>query len=159
MSNVFQIIGNNRLFPELNDSGNADVLIAGPCCVCPIPGKVITVTVMVSAAAGNLRVGIYSDSGGAPNALLAESASTAAVAGWQQITLTAPATLAEGAAFWIVTLCDNNGLSISQELFAAGGSELNYYAGFAYGALPNPFPTPDGTSNKARSAFCRIDPP
>lgn len=161
MGSAFQILGNIHKYPG-QDSGNDDTLILGPCLYCPIDGEVVDVSVLVLTAAGNIRVGIYADNGtGTPGALLGESASTAAVAGWMTIALTAPAALDAGDSFWIATLCDDNGLETSQEVDdnAGRGNELDLITtGVTFGALPDPWPGETTTGSRARAVFARVNP-
>lgn len=160
MGQVFQNLGNFHRYPG-TDSGNADTLIAGPCILSPDGGEITEVFLLVITAAGNVRVGIYADNGtGTPGALLGQSASTPAVAGWMTIGLVAPAVIPTGSSFWIATLCDNNGLETSQEVDdnAGRGTELDQIVAHAFGALPDPFPAPTSTGSRARAIGSRIVP-
>jgi hypothetical protein len=160
MGQIFENVGNLHRYPG-TDSGNDDTLIAGPCTFSPDGGEVSEVFLLVITAAGNVRVGIYADNGsGTPAALLGQSASTPAVAGWMTIGLLAPAVIPAGSSFWIATLCDDDGLVTSQEVDdnAGRGTELDQIVAQAFGALPNPFPAPTSTGSRARAIGCRVVP-
>ena len=62
----------------------------------------ITNVKVVCAQSANLKVAIYSDNANAPNALLAESASTAVVSGNNRLQLASPLSVTEGTYYWIV---------------------------------------------------------
>lgn len=122
-----------------NDAG---AIMASPA-TATSTGNVINVKVRNGdVVAGNRRVAIYSDSAGAPDALLAESASTAisGASSWQTINLISSAAVTNGVAYWIAYQVDDATAATRRQ--TAGGSKFKVQA---YGAFPNPFGAPMST--------------
>jgi hypothetical protein len=94
----------------------------------------------VGTAAGNLRLGIYSDSRGSPGTLQAQTDSAAAVSGWNTLNVTSSVQLNPGS-YWLVYEYDNAGLSFRS---VAGGSQVKW-RGSTFAALPSSFGTPTGS--------------
>ena len=87
----------------------------------------------VSTTGGQLRLGIYSDSGNAPGALLAETAAFTPVAGWNTRTVLTQPSLPAGT-YWLAFLPQNN--TLAGRLTVAGSGR--YYA-YPFGSLPAAF--------------------
>ncbi len=87
----------------------------------------------VSTTGGQLRLGIYSDSGNAPGALLAETAAFTPVAGWNTRTVLTQPSLPAGT-YWLAFLPQNN--TLAGMLTVAGSGR--YYA-YPFGSLPAAF--------------------
>jgi hypothetical protein len=69
-------------------------------------GSVSTIKIK-GTGSGNVKVAIYSDSGGAPGTLLAQQGtSTPIVAGWNSLTLTSATTVTPGTSYWLAYVAD-----------------------------------------------------
>jgi hypothetical protein len=88
----------------------------------------------VSSVAGNLRLGIYDDSNGRPNKLVASTPEITPVVGWNIRSVTNPVALARGT-YWLVYLPQSSNLHFR---LAQNGTAVWY--GYPYGALPAKFP-------------------
>jgi hypothetical protein len=64
----------------------------------------------VATTGGQLRLGIYNNSGSAPGALVAQTAAFTPVAGWNTQAVTTPVSLSPGT-YWLVFLPQNNTLA------------------------------------------------
>lgn len=156
MGSTFQILGYN-LRGGLDDPGNMDFVIVGPEVVSPIDGEIVSVTIYVVTPVGNIRAGIYDSNGGGgyPGALLGESASVPAVAGWQEIPLTTPVPVLAGQPFWMAQTFDDNACVTR---LGASNSAEGWVKGNLYGPLPDPFPAGANFGDRARTCFCRVNP-
>lgn len=65
-----------------------------------IAGLIVDIRVKMSASC-NAKAAIYEDNGGVPSALVAESNSTACVAGWNVLPLTSSKPLTASTTYWI----------------------------------------------------------
>ena len=89
----------------------------------------------VSTASGQLRLGIYNNSGNAPGTLMAQTAAFTSVAGWNTQVVTTPVTLPPGT-YWLVFLPQNNTLAGRLGLSGAG----RHYS-YTFGAMPSTYST------------------
>lgn len=89
----------------------------------------------VSTTGGQLRLGIYNNSGSAPGALMAQTAAFTPVAGWNTQVVTTPVTLSPGT-YWLVFLPQNNTLAGRLGLSGSG----RHYS-YTFGALPSTYST------------------
>ena len=87
----------------------------------------------VSTTGGQLRLGIYSNSGGAPGALLAETAAFTPVAGWNTQPVLTQTALPAGI-YWLAFLPQSN--TLAGRLTVAGSGR---YYGYTFGAMPAAF--------------------
>lgn len=110
-------------------------------------GALETVGLDIHAAAGNMRLAIYSDVGGVPTALLGESASTAiAGTGFQDAAVTGVSIVAT-AQYWLAFQLDNSGAGPHYD------NAAKYEKNQAYGAYPNPL---QGSSSSNYSPHMRM---
>jgi len=65
----------------------------------------------VQTASGNLEIGLYSDSGGSPHTLLANSITSTAVSGWNDFVLYPNVTISTGTHYWIALFTDSGALA------------------------------------------------
>ena len=157
MGKAFQLIGEFTVC-AVDDPGNQDVLCVGPSIVATIDGQIQSLTLFVGTAAGNVRVAVYAadGTGGAPDTLLGESASVAAVEGWQTIPLVAPVPVSAGDGFWLACNFDDGGCATR---LGAIDSAVGHIVAQAYGAMPDPFPLGGSApGNRTRSFYCLINP-
>lgn len=99
-------------------------------------GRLFSLGLNIETAAGNIRLGLYSTySGGVFSGLLCQSASTSAVAGWNDLSVTS-IKIIQGKTYYLAWLCDSNSLKIYYD-----ASSTDYYVSYAY----NTFPDPTGT--------------
>ena len=89
----------------------------------------------VSTTGGQLRLGIYNNSGSAPGALMAQTAAFTPVAGWNTQVVTTPVALSPGT-YWLVFLPQNNTLAGRLGLSGSG----RHYS-YTFGALPSTYST------------------
>jgi hypothetical protein len=89
----------------------------------------------VSTAGGQLRLGIYNNSGTAPGTLMAQTAAFTPVTGWNTQAVTTPVTLPPGT-YWLAFLPQNNTLAGRLALSGAG----RHYS-YTFAALPSAFST------------------
>src|SRR5262245_158949 len=125
------------------DSGNGNLLVAQKAQLTQA-GKLESLSFYVATASGNLRLGLYDATGpnGGPGALLAQTASTAAVTGWNTIDVQTPVDLA-AATYWLTYLPSSDGLAFVK---ARDGTSSGVSASFTYGAMPGSFPSSSSTT-------------
>lgn len=108
-------------------------------------GTIWKIGLNIYAAAGNVRLAIYDDSGNAPKNLLGQTDSVAASGtGWQDVTITKDASgnpisgvqVGSGKQYWVALQCDSSTLSLP---FVRAGTER--YRSWTYGAFPATFGT------------------
>ena len=120
-------------------------------------GTITKVGVNVATPAGNIMTAIYADSSGNPGALLASSNSTAAVLGWNNLTLNTPVSVTAGTTYWLGFNNDDENLDTYRD---PNGTHV--YVSQTYGSFPNPFGTPDGTrpfTQHMRVTYASTPPP
>jgi hypothetical protein len=103
-------------------------------------GTITKVGINIATPAGNIMTAIYADSSGSPGALLASSSSTAAVSGWNDLTLNTPVSVTAGTTYW---LCFNNDDDNIDTYRDPDGSHV--YVSWTYDSFPDPFDIPAGT--------------
>ena len=110
----------------------------------------------VAAVAGQLRMSLYSDSGGAPGGLLAQGGPQNAVAGWNNVTVAATA-LSAGT-YWIAWSQTAGGPFVSLCYFDyATFGDTYFKTGYAFGTFPGAAPAGgvfEQVSFSAFGAFC-----
>ena len=97
------------------------------------PSNLINIGTNIKASSGNIRMAIYNDSGGSPNYLINQTASTAMVSGWNNFTLTAQ--LNGSTQYWL-------GVQVSSstaDMYYVASGTTKYYFG-AYGSFPTTLP-------------------
>jgi len=95
-----------------------------------------------SPSGGNVHLGIYSDSGGAPGSLILDAGAVSIVNGWTAITGLSLSSLTLGTNYWLVFLQDSFN-NISYTSGAPSGSVAGAHCsttGTSYGSLPSTFP-------------------
>lgn len=120
-------------------------------------GTITKVGVNVATPAGNIMTAIYADSSGSPGALLAYSNSTAAVSGWNDLTLNTPVNVTAGTTYWLAFNNDDNNLDTYRD---PNGTHV--YVAQTFGSFPNPFGTPAGTrpfTQHMRVTYATTPPP
>lgn len=107
--------------------------IFGWAIVASASGTIKTIGMNLKTAAGNIRLALYSTySGGKFSGLLGQSASTTAVAGWNDLPIGA-VSVVKDATYYIVAQLDNN---TAAAYYIASGTRI--YGTFTYGAFPDP---------------------
>ncbi len=120
-------------------------------------GKIIKVGINVATPAGNIMTAIYADSGGSPGALLAYSNITAAVLGWNDLTLNTPVNVTGGTTYWLAFNNDDDNVDTYRD---PNGTHV--YVTQTFGSFPDPFGTPTGTrpfTQHMRVTYASTPPP
>jgi hypothetical protein len=120
-------------------------------------GTITKVGVNVATPAGNIMTAIYADSSGNPGDLLAYSNSTAAVSGWNDLTLNTPVAVTAGTTYWLAFNNDNDNVDTYRDPNGA-----HVYIEQTYGSFPNPFGAPTGTrpfTQHMRVTYASTPPP
>jgi len=119
----------------IQGAGTAGFIEAYPV-VASASGSLMALIKNVRVAAGNMRLGIYADNGNTPvgGALLAQSASTAVVGGFNILIVTG-VSIVTGTKYWVAYQLSSNSC-ISD--YINGGAQ--FYAAYAYGVFPETFP-------------------
>jgi len=116
----------------MNYSGMANQLVAQQVTLSQ-SATIQSLSYYVATAGGQLRLGIYNNTGNNPGALLAQTATFTPVAGWNIQNVTTPTLLPAGT-YWLAFLPQNNTLS---GRIAFSGS-VRYYAS-TFGTLPTTY--------------------
>ncbi|MEM2098511.1 MAG: choice-of-anchor R domain-containing protein [Candidatus Bathyarchaeia archaeon] len=120
-------------------------------------GTITKVGVNVATPAGNIMTAIYADSSGSPGALLAYSNPTAAVSGWNDLTLNMPVAVTGGTTYWLAFNNDDDNVDTYRD---PNGSHV--YVSQTFGSFPDPFGTPAGTrpfTQHMRITYATTPPP
>lgn len=133
-------IGETEIFDEF-DCCNGDLLLVQDAALAQ-PGTLHSLSFYVTAAAGDLRLGIYDATGlgGNPGAKLAETNAFTPVVGWNTVNLLTPVALAAGD-YWLAYLPSSNGLEFRADRTIG---TFKYYA-HAFGPMPATFSTSHNT--------------
>lgn len=103
----------------------------------------------IITAAGNIRLGLFSDTANAPVNKLVESADTVAVAGWQYISV-ADTVLAAATSYWIAIIHSSASLRLYSKNVTSG---ITHMENQAYGAFPAVATPTDDTIEMNLRAF------
>ncbi len=154
-------MGETEILP-FDDNSNADLLLAQYARL-DEPGILLSLSFYVTHAAGNLRLGIYDDSGpdGGPGQKLVETNSFATVDGWNTADADIHVMLPAGN-YWLAYLPDDNNLGF---LKADTPDSRGVFYSYSFGPLPanfsaSPSMTPSHWSFYATlTTMPDIDPP
>lgn len=151
-------IGESTVLPTF-DSGNGDLLVAQSASLAQ-DATIQSLSFYVVTAAGNLRLGIYDDSGpsGGPGALKAQTASFAPTAGWNTQPVVTPVSLTAGT-YWLAYLASSNTLSFRK---IDDSSSSGVYYSQTFGTLPDTYSTSPSTTPSHWSFYATLsvaDPP
>ena len=130
-SSVLRIGETNIL--TIDNSGNGNRLVAQQVTL-PQSATIQSLSFYVGGGTGGqLRLGIYSDVGGGPGTLQAQTAAFTPAVGWNTQNVTTPVLLPAGT-YWLAYLPQNNNLSGRAATTGSG----RYYT-YTFGALPSTF--------------------
>lgn len=126
--------------PSGTDGGNGNMLLAQQATLAA-PGSLTSISFYVKTAGGNLRLGVYDNTGtgGKPGALIAQTGSFTPVVGWNTQPITS-GTLAAGT-YWLAYNPSSSTLG-----FPFVGSGTVWWRSFTFAALPSTFGTTSGGS-------------
>jgi len=96
-----------------------------------------SMAVNIITGTGNVRVGIYTDTGNNPGLLVAQSEEAAVVPGWNEITM--PQVYLTAGDYWLAFVKDNSSLSLAQDVGVTGDER---YGPCPYGPLPETWTNP-----------------
>ena len=116
------------------DSGNGNLLAAQQA-VLAQSATIQSLSFYVTCASGQLRLGIYSDAGGRPGTLQAQTVAFTPVVGWNTQNVLAPVSLPAGT-YWLAYLPQNNTLG-----FRVAASGLAWGYNYAFAAMPGTAPS------------------
>ena len=98
----------------------------------PVAGKVIRLHVYCPNTVGpNIRMGLYTDSSGAPQSLISESSPQTSIVGWNTVDIPDTASLAAGT-YWIALVSDGT-LGLAYDNGSLGDTQ---YQSMAFGPMP-----------------------
>jgi hypothetical protein len=127
------ILGQNNILTA-EDSGAANFLIAQQA-VLSQSGTIQSLNYFVSNPGGQLMLGIYTDNGGNPGALITQTDAFTPVAGWNMQNVTTPVSLPAGT-YWLAHFAEYISLK-SRYQFTGLARGYSY----TFGALPGTFST------------------
>ena len=142
-------IGSDAVWSGGNDSANGNLLSAQIAKLSKT-ATVQSLSFYVTAASGNLILGIYDASGlsGGPGALKASTASFTPTKGWNTAQVVTPATLGAGS-YWLAFLPSSNALGF---LKMNKTGNCKYYS-YSFGSLPGKFSTSPASCNPTTWSF------
>jgi hypothetical protein len=135
-------VGNTTVFGQVgNDLG----IVVASRYVVGTTGTLVNMSINIQTAAGNVIMGVYTDTGlGYPGTMLATTASTAiGGTGWMTMTPTSSNVAISSYAVWIVHAFSSSSVRVA--LSTTGGSTVSY--AYAYGTLPLTWPASDAGIN------------
>lgn len=128
---------------EISNSGTNEQNLANELYAQPITlsedATVQNISVYLTHAAGQLRLGIYSDNSGSPGNLLAQTAAFNPVTGWNKENVITPVNLLPGN-YWLAFLPQND-----QMTFSRINSGTIRFVNQTFGPLPSTFPVSHST--------------
>ena len=134
------------------DSGNGNLLVVQDVALSQV-ATIQSMSFYVRHAAGNLRLGIYDNTGpgNGPGVLKAQTGSFATVAGWNTANVVSPVSLSVGN-YWLAYLPSSSSLT-----FAAKATGTFKYAAFSFGSMPGTFPTVAGSGSTHWSIYATLN--
>jgi hypothetical protein len=138
-----------------DDSGNADILLAQVATLAQ-DATLKSLSFYVAMADGNLRLGVYDDTGpnNGPGALKAETAEFPAAMGWNAVPVVTPVLLKKGN-YWLAYAPQSSNLHFN--LSDNGQGNLAYF-NQPYGPLPPTFSTTPTTDTRHWSFYATLQP-
>lgn len=135
------------------DNGNGNLLVAQSAQL-SASGTVQSISFYITAAAGNLRLGIYDATGpsSGPGQKKAETASFTAVTGWNTQPVVTPVSLSAGT-YWLAYLPSDNNLAFVK---GTDSTSSGRYYGFSYGPMPSVFSTTPSTTGSHWSLYATL---
>ena len=131
-------LGNDVEFAD--SSNHSPDYLLGPAIVVPSDMTLTALALIGKAATANVRMALYSDSGGAPDALIVETASTPVPVGVLEIPVT-PTALPAGT-YWIMAVYDTSASIGILSTPHKKGKGLSLYQSMSFSsAMPDPFGT------------------
>jgi hypothetical protein len=114
-----------------------------------------SLSVYVSTAAGNMRLGVYDSSGpsAGPGVLKAQTAEFSPVVGWNTANVTAPVSLTPGT-YWLAFIPSDNNLGMQK---TSDTTSSSFYCTIAYGPLPSNFCSPAAASTSHWSFYATLN--
>ena len=142
-------IGSNAVWSGGNNSDNGNLLLAQIAKLSQT-ATVQSLSFYVTAASGNLVLGIYDATGpkGGPGALKASTASFATKTGWNTAKVVTPVSLAAGS-YWLAYLPSSNALGFLKTNLTGNCA---YYS-YKFGGLPSKFSTSPVSCNPTTWSF------
>ena len=142
-------IGSNAVWSGGNDSDNGNLLLAQIAKLSQA-ATVQSLSFYVTAASGNLILGIYDATGpgGGPGALKASTASFVTKTGWNTANVVTPVTLPAGS-YWLAYLPSSNALGF---LKTNATGNCKYYS-YKFGGLPSKYSTSPVSCNPTTWSF------
>ncbi len=137
------VIGNKAVF-TIPDNSNANLLLASEC-VLSQPATIQSISFYVTAASGQMYLGIYSGSTVQPFQLLASTPVFTPVNGWNTQKVSAPLLLQAGT-YWLAYLPNSNSLGFVKQDVGLGSVFVNY----AFSMMPPTFPTAGVTTTSSQ---------
>ncbi len=137
------IIGNHSVFTT-SDNGNANLLLASEC-VLSQPATIQSISFYVTAASGQMYLGIYSGSTSQPFQLLASTPVFTPANGWNTQKVSAPLLLQTGT-YWLAYLPNSNSLGFVKQDVGLG----SVWVGYQFSIMPPTFPTTGVTTTSSQ---------
>jgi hypothetical protein len=136
-------------------SGNADNLLAQQATLAN-PATLRSLSFYVAAADGNLRLGLYDDTGpdNGPGDKKAETAEFVPKMGWNTVDVVTPVLLPAGD-YWLAYAPSSNDLHF--ELAGDGTGSIAFFPN-PYGPMPQTFSTTPQTNNDHWSFYATLNP-
>ena len=134
------------------DSGNANLLLAQKADLSQA-ATIETLSFYAQTAAGNLRLGIYGNSGTVPGSILATTNPFTVVTGWNTASVVTPVVLQPGT-YWLAYLPSSNDLEFEKASLGGGAVLTN----FTYAPMPAAFPASISTSPSQWSFYATLIP-
>ena len=122
-----QVVGGSTVLGDPNVESSDDAELAGTAVAfqtkAASSGQASTLKVYLTSlsTATTFSVGIYSDAGGRPGALLGQGSGTVS-SGWSAVSLATPVTIAKGASYWIAVLGPKGGGVLAYRDSRGGGA-------------------------------------
>ena len=137
-----------------DDSGNNDMVLAQDA-ILANAASIESLSLYVGNAAGNVRLGIYDDTGpnGGPGAKKAETNDVPATAGWMTVPVITPVVLPAGT-YWLAYAVSDGGLSTKKA--GDGTGNLATMQQPYGGPLPDPFSTTPNTDTDHWSLYATL---
>lgn len=146
-------IGVTDIFP-IGDNGNGNLLVSQSATLSQT-ATIQSLSFYVTAAAGDLRLGIYDATGpsGGPGALKAETNSFTPTTGWNTANVITPVSLTAGT-YWLAYLPSSSSLQ-----FLRSNTIPSKYYSYAFGSMPTTFSTSPSSGTYGWSFYATLDTP
>ncbi|MCB9136481.1 MAG: hypothetical protein H6636_13725 [Anaerolineales bacterium] len=143
-------MGETNILPGGPSSNLGDVISAQQATL-SARASLQSISLYVNNPAGQLRLGLYGDSGGYPGNLIIQSPSMLSATGWNTYNFPSPHITLDAGNYWLAFLPEDDALTLPIE-----NTGINHYYNHPFGNMISPFPNLEASGTFHYSVFATL---